>query len=226
MDDRFRHLRRTHRFLIRHALYPLILASGLGLVLVAARVYRSQQITHSGLVWNLILAWVPYLASLWAWHLHQRYPRRWWLLLPPAGLWLAFFPNAPYIVTDFWHLHDAPAVPLWYDVGLLALFSLAGLFLGLLSLQVMHRLVRDYVGGLLAWLFALTVLGLGALGVYLGRFLRWNSWDLLLNPRGVLADVAHRLANPGDNLQIYGFVLLFGAILLVSYLTLASRERA
>jgi uncharacterized membrane protein len=64
------------------------------------------------------------------------------------------------------------------------------------------------------------------LGVYLGRFLRWNSWDLLLNPRGVLADVAYRLANPGDNLQTYGFVLLFGAILLVSYLTLASRERA
>ena len=226
MDERFRHLRRMHQFFKQHAFYPLFLASGLGLVLVMARVYRSQQITHSGLVWNLILAWVPYLASLWAWHLHNRHPRRWWLLLPPSGLWLAFFPNAPYIVTDFWHLHDAPAVPLWYDVGLLALFSLAGLFLGLLSLQIMHRLVRDYVGSLLAWLFALAVLGLGALGVYLGRFLRWNSWDLVLNPRGVLADVTHRLTNPLDNLQTYGFVLLFGAILLVSYLTLASRERA
>jgi uncharacterized membrane protein len=72
----------------------------------------------------------------------------------------------------------------------------------------------------------LIVLGLSGLGVYLGRFLRWNSWDLVLHPRLVVSDVAVRLANPVDNLQTYGFTILFAAIVLICYLAFASRERA
>lgn len=219
-------LRRVHRFLVCHSLYPLLFSSFLAVLLLAARMVRSGTTTFVDMPWNLFLAWVPYLASLWAVRLHHLWPDRWWTLVIPGGLWLAFFPNAPYLITDFWHLRHRPPVPVWFDIGLLMLFALTGLFLGILSLRAMQRLVERYLGWLLGWAFVFASLGLCGLGIYLGRFLRWNSWDLLLNPRGVLADIAVRLAHPLDHAQTYGVTLLFAAILFVCYLTFASRERA
>jgi uncharacterized membrane protein len=214
----------THFPRLRHFILPVLLASLLALSLFAARVYRSQEITYRFLVWNLILAWIPFLSSLWADHLDRRHPRRWWLLLLPGLAWLAFFPNAPYIVTDFWHLQARPPVPLWYDIGMLATFALTGLFLAVFSLRIIHDLVRKYLGSILGWLFAGTVVGLGGLGIYLGRFLRWNSWDLLLHPQGVLTDVTTRLADPLAHPQALGVTCLFAAILFICYVALAPRE--
>ena len=217
-------LQRIYRYAARHAIVPVALCSMLAVGLFAGRAYRSQTIVYAGLVWNLFLAWVPYLFSLWADHLHQRHPRRWWLLILPGALWLAFFPNAPYIITDLAHLDDWASIPLWYDVGMVAAFALAGLFLAIFSLRTMQDLVRDYFGSLLSWLFVVVVLGLAGLGIYLGRFLRWNSWDLVLNPRGVLGDVAVRVADPLGYPRTLGVTLLFAALLFVCYLALTTRE--
>ena len=217
-------LRQTHRFLARHSLYPILLSSLLAISLSAGRVYRSHTATYVFLVWNLFLAWIPYLISLWAGHCHRRQPRRWGYLVIPGMLWLVFFPNAPYIITDFWHLRERAPIPLWYDVGLLSVFAWTGLFLAVFSLRTMHRLVRHHVGPVLSWLFVTIVLGLGGLGVYMGRFLRWNSWDLLLRPRVVLSDVAIRLTDPWNHPRTFGVTFLFAAILFISYLTLTSRE--
>jgi uncharacterized membrane protein len=209
-----------------HSAVPVLLSSCLAVGLLAGRAYRGHSIAFGFLVWNLILAWIPYLSSLWADYLHARHPGRWWQLLLPGALWLAFFPNAPYIITDFWHLRERAPIPLWYDIGLLSAFALTGLFLAVYSLRTMQRLVRSYVGLFPSWLFAAAVLGLGGLGVYLGRFLRWNSWDLLLNPQSVWADVTARLADPLGHPQTFGVTILFAAILWVCYLALAPREPA
>ena len=224
MSTVFQDLRRGYRFAARHALLPVVLSSLLALGLFAARVWRSESVTFRFLVWNLVLAWIPYLCSLWAAHLHRRYPGRWWLLLPAGLSWLAFFPNAPYIVTDFWHLQARPPIPVWYDIGMLSAFALSGLFLAVFSLRIIHDLVRQHVGAVLGWLFAAVALGLGGLGIYLGRFLRWNSWDLVFHPRGVLTDVAVRLADPLAHPQAVGVTVLFAAILFVCYLALGPRE--
>jgi uncharacterized membrane protein len=221
-----RRLKSAHRIAASHTLTPLLLSSLLAATLLAGRFYLSRSITFGFLAWNLVLAWVPYLASLWASHNHHRYPGRWWRLLLPGALWLAFFPNAPYIMTDFWHLRERLPIPMWYDLGMLAAFAWTGLFLAVHSLRTMHGLVSDTLGRALGWLFVLAVAGLGGLGIYLGRFLRWNSWDLVLNPRSVLADVALRLANPLQHPRTFGVTLLFAALLLVSYLTLTAREPA
>jgi len=210
----------------RHSAVPVVFASLLAVGLLAVRVYRSHSITFSFLVWNLVLAWIPFLSSLWADQLYARHPRRWPSLVAAGVLWLAFFPNAPYLVTDFWHLQPRPPIPVWYDIGMLSAFALTGLFLAVFSLRTMHKLVRGYLGPFLGWLFVGTALALGGLGVYLGRFLRWNSWDLLLNPRGVFTDVAIRLADPLSHPQTYGVTLLFAAILLVCYLAITSWETA
>jgi uncharacterized membrane protein len=207
-------------------MYPIVLSSLLASVLFVGRVYRSHTLDYRFLGWNLILAWIPYLAALWATRVHRQFPRRWWMLVIPGLLWLAFFPNAPYIVTDFWHLQERPPVPIWYDIGMLAAFAWTGLFLAVYSLRAMQKLVQHYLGSILGWLFTLTVLGLGGLGVYLGRFLRWNSWDLILHPKSVLSDVAVRLADPLSHPRTFGVTFLFAAILLICYLTLTSREPA
>jgi uncharacterized membrane protein len=227
----FHRLRRFHHFLAHQALYPLVFSSLLAVGLFAGRVYlalssaqpyTSHPLMYINLVWNLFLAWVPYLASLWAAGLYQRHPRRWPNLLIPGAVWLVFFPNAPYIVTDFMYLEVRPPIPIWYDVVLLSVFAWTGLFLAIFSLRTMQTLVRSFLGSLASWLFVLGSLGLGGLGIYMGRYLRWNSWDLFFQPRDVLADVAVQLANPWDYPRMLGVTLIFAAFLLVCYLTLAA----
>jgi len=209
----------VHRFLARQALYPVVLSSGLACGLFASRVYLSHTFTYAFLVWNLFLAWFPYLSSLWAAHTHWRYPQVWWYLLIPGALWLIFFPNAPYILTDFWHLRARAPIPIWYDIGMLAAFAWTGLFLGVFSLRTMHRLVQRFAGPIVGWLFVLSSIGLGGLGIYLGRFLRWNSWDLFVRPGRVLTDVVVRVLNPWSYPGAFGVTLLFAAFLLICYLT-------
>ncbi len=219
--------RRLHRYLVAQGAYPVLLASLLCAALFAFRAYLSRTWTYYFLLWNLFLAWVPYLSSLWVAALHRRVPRRWWLLILPGTIAVAFFPNAPYIVTDFFHLAHRPPVPLWYDLGLLAMFAWTGIVLGVYALRILHGIVSDLLGRGWGWLFALGLLGLGGVGIYLGRFLRWNSWDLLLQPKAVLYDVAVRLRYPLSHLQTLGVTLLFAGLLLTCYLglTLGPRTR-
>jgi uncharacterized membrane protein len=207
-----------HNLVISQALYPILLSSLLAVSLLAGRMYLSRNLTYVFLLWNLFLAWIPYLGSVWAAYLHQRHPGSWWRLLLPGLLWLVFFPNAPYIVTDFLHLRERAPVPLWYDVGLLSVFTWTGLLLAVFSLRAMQMLIRRYLGSPVSWLFVLAALGLGGLGIYMGRFLRWNSWDLFFHPRRVLADVAIRIINPWDYPGTVGVTLLFAGLLLVCYL--------
>jgi uncharacterized membrane protein len=217
-------MRAAHHFMLRHSLYPIALSSLLACVIFAGRVYLSRSWTYHFLIWNLFLAWVPYVCSLWAAWLHQRHPGRWWYLLIPCSLWLIFFPNAPYIVTDLLHLRERPHVPMWYDIGLLVTFAWTGCFLGFISLRTMQTLVKDFVGRIASWAFAFVVLGLSGIGIYLGRFQRFNSWDLFLNPGEVLTDVVSWLIHPRHHLQTFGVSILFTTILVVCYLTFTSDQ--
>lgn len=184
--------------------------------LVAARWWYSGTPAYLFLVWNLFLAWVPLLAALAAvrWRRH---------ILPctvMGSLWLLFLPNAPYITTDLIHLgrwSHPGAPPLWYDLLLLLAFALIGLGLGFYSLGAMQALVSRRYGWAAGWFFVVVTLNLSSLGVYVGRFLRWNSWDLLLRPAGVLADLHAILLNPLANRGAWAFSAFFTAVLLSVY---------
>jgi len=213
--------------LAEHHFYPLLVSSALAVGLWAGRSWLWSPRTFRFLVWNLFLAWLPYLGSVWAASIHRRQPRRWWLLLMPGALWLLFFPNAPYLVTDLIHLRSYPPIPLWYDVGMLISFAWTGCFLAVASLYIVHQIIREYMGRVLSWLIVMGMMGLCGLGIYMGRFLRWNSWDIFLYPTDVVSDVAHRLAHPFSNLQAYGVTLMFAAFLFVCYWTFVSlKQRA
>jgi len=145
-----------------------------------------------------------------------------YLVLPvTAFLWLIFFPNAPYILTDLQHLvRVTSSAPLWYDVIVMVWFSWTGLLLGLVSLYLMHDIVQRTLGRWLGWAFVFLVSGLSSFGVYLGRFVRFNSWDLLDDPKEIVVTVLGLAIDPSK--RLIAFTILFAVFYLFVYLTLYS----
>jgi uncharacterized membrane protein len=215
-------LQSIHRFFLSQLFYPLALSSALAVSLFIARAYYSHRLTFVFLTWNLFLAWIPYLCSLWITSLHQRASRRWWHLVLPSFVWLIFLPNAPYLVTDLLHLDERLPVPFWYDIGMLASFAWTGCFLAIASIRAMQNVVQDFSGRWLSWLFVLPIIGLSGVGIYLGRFMNWNSWDLLLRPQIVLMTTLGNFAHPIRNPQPFAVTALFAAFLLVAYFMFTS----
>jgi uncharacterized membrane protein len=201
-----------------YSFYPLILSSLMACAFFVFRIVYSGTRNYSNLFTNLFLAWLPYIFSVLAASTYHSHPKRWGIILILGLLWLIFFPNAPYMVTDFYHLDPRPPVPLWFDISLIAIFAFTGCFLAIASLRSIHTIIERFLGKFLGWVFALLSLGLGSLGVYLGRFSRFNSWDIILTPRSVIKDIVHNILNPLDNLGFIGFTLMFTSILLVFYL--------
>ena len=216
-----------NRSLKRNLFYPIVLSSLLAVSIFTGRVVLSRNpVVYNNLVWNLFLAWMPYLFSLLAAWLHQRSPHRWWLLVLPGLAWVIFFPNAPYLVTDFLHLQERPYVPLWYDILLLVTFAWTGCFLAIASLRIMQGIVKSFTGRLLSWAFVMLAIGLSGLGVYLGRFSRWNSWDMLIQPKEIVAEVVGKVSDPLNNLRFLGFTVLFVSFMTVCYLMFISMHQA
>src|SRR5688572_33132958 len=152
---------------------------------------------YAFLIWNLFLAWIPFMISYFT-HI-MTLDRRWiYIVIPIAAfLWLIFFPNAPYILTDFQHLANTSGeLPVWYDVMMLIWFAFTGLLLGMVSLFLMQEIMRREFGRWAGWAFVVCVAGLTSAGVYMGRFLRWNSWDILRNPTGIALYTFERAQNP------------------------------
>lgn len=147
----------------------------MALGLLAARMLMAAG--YGFLAWNLFLAWIPLLLAV-AVVKASRSGRR-LSLAPLLVLWLLFFPNAPYVVTDFVHLRDIGGMPRWYDVIMLASFAAAALALGFVSLYLVQDLVRAKLGDEWSWVGALAVIALSGVGIYLGRVVKLNSWDLL-----------------------------------------------
>lgn len=211
-----------HRFLVHHAFYALLLSSMLACSILVVRIHLSGSLAFIHLTWDLFLAWIPYLCSLGIAWLVEYVPGSRWAVIALALLWLSFFPNAPYLLTEFIHLPVAVPLALWYDIGLIIAFAWTGCFLAVVSLRTLQHLIRGTIGTFGSWIFVCVISGLSGLGVYLGRILRWNSWDIVANPRNLLGDVLERVLNPRSYPQTVGMTLMFTALLLMSYLTLTA----
>jgi uncharacterized membrane protein len=211
----------------RHPNERFLVLAGFGLasaLCVALELFRER---HYGaldfrfLLWNLVLAWIPLLVAL---IVYDRYRRGSGLavLTPAIALWLLFLPNAPYIVTDFVHLAPGAQTPLYFDGVVVSAFAWTGVLLGFVSLYLMHAVARDRLGPRGGWLAALAALGLTSVGVYIGRFLQWNSWDLITRPRQRLAEIAPRLDQTTVLAHAAGLTLLLAALLALTYLAFYS----
>jgi uncharacterized membrane protein len=201
----------------------LIFASVTSTLLVAARVVHTRRLAFVFLVYNLVLAWIPLGLSVVVHALDSLRSRVARVALGPClAAWLAFFPNAPYLMTDFLHLKVQNNRLFWLDLIALQAFAWTGLALGFVSLDVVQRVVARRVGRTASWLFAAAVMGLSAFGIYLGRFRRWNSWDVARDPLGLFSDVAHVVLHPFAHAHVVAFSAVLGAFLLTAYLVVQS----
>jgi uncharacterized membrane protein len=143
-------------WLAQRFFYPLLAISLLAMALLATWHFTMEEWPGPRLYFNLGLAWIPYVCSLLLVALEQKVPHR---RLPRSmllGLWLAFFPNAPYLVTEWLHLsrlHEE----LWFSIAIFTAFSLCGLQLTATSLYLVHTQVRVRRGSGVGWAFATIV---------------------------------------------------------------------
>jgi uncharacterized membrane protein len=203
-------------------LASLALLSAFAAGAIAVRFAYTGRFEGWNLLWNLFLAWIPLVAALFVYDRHRRGARR-GVLLGGGAVWLLFFPNAPYLVTNLKELVEwTGAAPLWFDIVVVSTTAWAGLLLGFVSLYLIQSVVRAALGAAAAWSVVLASIALGSFGIYLGRFERWNSWDLFTRPRLLLADVWHHLLDPATHPRTIAVTLLFTAFLTVAYLTFYS----
>ena len=186
--------------------------------MIVVRIDRTGSGYYRFLLTNLFLACIPLFLST-----CLRIARRWELPRPiqfgVAGLWLLFLPNAPYILTDILHLTRASQAPAWYDLALLLSCAGTGLLVGYLSLIDVQTIVARSLGQTWSWIVALVSLVLSGFAIYLGRFLRWNSWDVLIDPTRLLA-ITNGLLRPWGQARPMAVTLIFGGILMLGYISL------
>lgn len=201
------------------ALVALALASAFCVATLFARWAYSDPGAYDFLAWNLFLAWIPVVAAVGVYDMQDR-GMRLRRLLPLGALWLLFLPNAPYLLTDLIHLGSRNDAPLWFDLVLFSAFAWTGAFLGFLSIYLMQVVVRRSRGVVWSWAFVGASLLASAFGIYLGRSLRWNSWDFVVRPEPLLADVWARISDPLAHPRTLGMTVALTALLSVMYLVL------
>ncbi|WP_323789454.1 DUF1361 domain-containing protein [Psychroserpens sp.] len=189
----------------------------LSIVLLMVRMKLQQSFYLLFLVWNLCLAVIPFgiTTSL----ISNPKPHKIKFILS-FGIWLLFLPNAPYIVTDLLHLNNSEQHLLWLDVLVIVSFAFNGLILFMLSLSDMEKLLKLYLNPKYIFSIMLSIFGLTAFGIYLGRFLRYNSWELINNPIALFSDITKIICQP--NIEAWIFTITFGTFLAMFYYMIKS----
>jgi uncharacterized membrane protein len=201
----------------------LILCSLFSVGLMAFRIVYTGHLLFAFLVWNLFLAYVPYAISK---QMSTAFISNKWKIFLCAFVWLLFIPNAFYIITDLFHLDMNEDVPLWYDLALLLSFAWSGLLFGILSVRQMEKLFEKNFNKKFDLLFILPVMALNGFGVYIGRYLRFNSWDVLTNPLQLVNDIVYMFLHPIRSRFDWSMVVCYTILLTLIYLTVKKLSRS
>jgi uncharacterized membrane protein len=187
----------------------LILMTVFCFSLSAFRYYISDTKVFLFLNWNLFLAWIPLLLSsfILAFNIKSKIS-----LIFIIIVWILFFPNSPYILTDLFHLRARNSVPIWYDLVVILSYAWTGLICGFISLNDIEKSLSEYGKRNSINAVIIFFLFMSSFGVYLGRFLRWNSWDVLNNPFGLFSDIVVRFIYPLEYTKTWGVTVLMGII--------------
>ncbi len=192
----------------------LALLTMIGLSLVTARgLLTGNWWFFIMLTWNLFLAWFPLGVVLVLRDLRQSGFKNQWLLAGGLATWLTFLPNAPYIITDLFHIQHVSQPLLWFDTMSLFVFALTGLLLGLYSILIVHRMIRPLAGNVLTWVLIFSSQLLSGFGIYLGRVGRWNSWDVLTSPSALTLAITRAYH---DHLSLK-LTIAYGLVLFLMY---------
>ena len=209
-----KNLNLTKRFQID---FFLILMTAFCIALFAVRYYISDTKVYLFLNWNLFLAFIPLLITTSIIKFNIKSKRS---LIFAITIWILFFPNSPYILTDLFHLKSRISIPVWYDLIVILAYAWTGLIFGFVSLLQLEKLLSNYFNEKFINLLVIIFFFISGFGVYLGRFLRWNSWDIFTNPFGLFQDIAHRFIYPLENTKTWGVTLLMGILLNFMYFSI------
>lgn len=205
---------RLKALLADKAMVALLAMSVFSLLITCARIAYTEKSHFVFLTWNLFLGFIPlFIASI----MYYGRIRNKVVCLIFGFIWLVFFPNAPYLLTDFIHLGYGTSVPVWLDMILILNYGFTGLYYGFQSLWMIEQILEEVFHLKRTWTLAVILLFLSSFGVYLGRFLRWNSWDILGHLDNIFVDILEVFVRPYSNRSAWVFTLLFGILLNLLY---------
>lgn len=204
----------------------LIASNLVSVLLFLIRVQQSHNLRYWFLLWNLVLAWLPLGVVL---LLRERLKTTRWLTWQNIGLsilWLGFLPNSFYLVSDLIHLHSSGEVSILFDTVMFMSFIFNGFVAGFASVFLVHNLLLKRFRRNQVHLVIAAILLLCSFAIYMGRDLRWNTWDILVNPAGILFDVSERVINPLTHSEVFSitglFFVLLGSIYIVVWQSVAA----
>lgn len=203
---------------LRQILGLLVFFSVVSAAMLAGRFVITESTRLGFLLWNLILAWIPTAAALW--FIPSGRSRRPILSALLLLTWFLFLPNTFYVLSDFIHLRSTGDINVLYDVVLLFSYASIGLALGLVSLGIIHSWLRRTFGRLVSASFIYGTIFLCSFAIYLGRYLRWNSWDIVTNPLGLLVDISDRVVAPLDHPKTLSTTFIFFVFISLTYSSL------
>ncbi|MBN2728332.1 MAG: DUF1361 domain-containing protein [Bacteroidales bacterium] len=169
--------------------------------------------------WNLFLAFLPWAFTTAA-IVFPKLRKSKIITIGVMAAWLLFFPNAPYILTDLFHLRINSNMPIWFDLALILTFAWTGLLFGFMSLWDIEVLLEKFINKKLIPIISVLLLFLGSFGIYVGRYLRWNSWDIIQEPYRLVYDIGHRVVNPLEHPRTWGMTIFMGVFLNLMYWSL------
>ncbi len=205
-----------HLLFNRFKIFSLVSVSMLlSVVLLMIRMKLNQSFFFLFLIWNLFLAVIPFAITT---YLISNPKLSKYGLVLWFGVWLLFLPNAPYIITDLLHLRMGTNHLVWLDILVVTSFALNGLMLFFFSLLDMKEILGSYINKKFLNLIYSSILFLSGFGVYLGRFLRYNSWGIIQNPISLLNDISYIILHPNLNFEAWLFTFLFGSFLTIGFL--------
>lgn len=183
-------------------------------VLIACRVWYTGTWQHVFLIWNIFLAWIPYITSKF-FRMYEN--KQVWKQLFLFSSWLLFFPNALYIITDLIHLQETGDAPAWFDAILLFTSSFIGLIMAFISLYNAEKyLAKKFSRKSISFIIR-AILFISSFGVYLGRFQRWNSWDIIHNPVALGEDILLCFIFPQDHVRTWVVTIILTVLFCLIY---------
>jgi uncharacterized membrane protein len=196
----------------------LLIALVFSLSLLAIRIIKTGYLSYGFLAWNLFLAYVPYFISEWLSKHPQMLASR-VKLIAIVFIWILFMPNSFYILTDLFHLNNMSKGDSWYDLTLILSFAWNGILFGILSIYKMELLLKKAKGKFIAAFIIYVVMWLNAFGIYIGRFLRFNSWDIFINPFSLISGIVEIIFNPYDYRYVWAMCFCFAFFMAILYYT-------
>jgi uncharacterized membrane protein len=203
----------------------LMISCLFSIALTGFRILYTDHWRFAWLTWNLFLALVPYLITRFAIH-HTSWIEKRWKFAMLFVLWVLFIPNSFYIITDLFHLEISQRIPLWFDLALIFSFAWNGILLGVISIRQMEKIVRISFPTIQEWQFVYPMMLLNAFGVYIGRYLRYNSWDIIANPFQLTEDIFYLLFHPIRNRFDWSMILCYSVFMTLIYLAIKRMSKA